>query len=81
MAKPNESSPVVENIPDPNVHVAPVVMSTIEIAAGLYAVGYRADTHREALKAFCVSTGLPSQGPMDSLINSLRAYGYAIKNI
>lgn len=81
---PINNEPKFEQVPPtpidkPTVTEVPVVMSTIETAASIYAIGYRADTHKESLKAFCVSTGHPSYGPMEVMLNSLRAYGYGIK--
>jgi hypothetical protein len=78
------SEPRFEQVPPapidkPAIAEVPVVMSTIETAASIYAIGYRADTHKDSLKAFCISTGYPSYGPMETMLNSLRAYGYAIK--
>jgi len=65
----------------PVVNEVPIVMSTIDIAASLHAIGYRNDIHKSALKAFCDSTGHPSSGPMEVLIESLKAYGYSIKGV
>jgi hypothetical protein len=57
----------------------PRVEMSVEIAATLYAMGYIDEAHKSALRSFCRSTGFPSHGSIPMMINTLRAYGYAIK--
>jgi hypothetical protein len=76
---------VNEEIPAPQEETvmkeAPKVTCSIESAAALFAEGYRQDTHKGSLLAFCRSTGYPSYGTMDQMIEVLRKYGYPIKEL
>lgn len=76
---------VCEEVPSSREEVTvkevPTVTCSIESAAALFAEGYRQDTHRGSLIAFCRSTGYPSYGTMDQMIEVLRKYGYPIKEL
>ena len=53
---------------------------SIDAAARNFAEGYRSETHLKGLKSFCDSTGYPSEGTVEQMISSLKAYGYPIKS-
>jgi hypothetical protein len=63
------------------IRIEAQVTCSIEAAARLYAEGYRPETHLAGLIAFCQSTGLPSFGTVEQMQDTLRAYGYSIREL